>query len=60
MGFFTTVLDWTLAGLVVVGGAIGVVLLTLFAVLIRVLPFLIKLGAVAVLAYFGLSIFGVI
>ena len=60
MGFFATVLDLTLAGLIVVGGVIGVILVTLFGVLIKVLPFLIKLGAVAILVYLGLNIFGVI
>jgi hypothetical protein len=60
MGIFSTAIDLTLAGVVIVGGAIGVVSLALFGVFIQVLPFLIKLGAVAVLAYFGLGLLGII
>ena len=58
--FFRNVLDLTLATGVVIGGAIGIILVALFGVFIKVLPFIIKLGAIAMLAYFGLSIFGIV
>jgi len=60
MGFFSGMLDLLLAATVIVGGVISVISLSFFGAFVKALPFLIKLGAVAVLAYFGLSIFGII
>ena len=53
-------LEYVIAGVIIVGGGIGVMLLTLWIAFIKALPFLIKLGAVALLAYFGLGLFGII
>ena len=53
-------LDWTLSVCVVGGIAIAGVAAYIGIVILKLLPWLIKIGVLALLAYFGLSIFGLI